>query len=120
GPAPDGGGGTAAVHLVERAGATALFCFNDRMALAAYHGLRAHGLRVPADVSVVGFDDQEFVASYADPPLTTVALPHYAMGEWAARALVDQLNGRAVPAETHLMPCELVRRASVGRPRAAR
>jgi DNA-binding LacI/PurR family transcriptional regulator len=122
-PAPDGttvpadGGGAAAVRLVERAGATALFCFNDRMAVAAYRGLRAHGLHVPADVSVIGFDDQEFVASFADPPLTTVALPHYAMGEWAARALVDRVNGRPVPAETHLMPCQLVRRASVGRPR---
>ena len=107
----------AAVGLVEHAGATALFCFNDRMAVAACRGLRGRGLAVPDDVSVVGFDDQEYVASYADPPLTTVALPHYAMGEWAARALVDRVHGRAVSSETHLMPCQLVRRASVGPPR---
>jgi LacI family transcriptional regulator len=106
----------AAGRLHERTGITGLFCFNDRMTIGAYRGLRGRGLAVPADVSVVGFDDQEFVAAYADPPLTTVALPHYAMGEWAARALVERITGGAVEPETHLMPCQLVRRASVEPP----
>ena len=110
------GSAVAAGRLHERTGITGLFCFNDRMTVGAYRGLRARGLGVPADVSVVGFDDQEFVAAYADPPLTTVALPHYAMGEWAASALVDRITGGSVPVGTHLMPCELVRRASVGPP----
>jgi LacI family transcriptional regulator len=106
----------AATHLHDRATVTALFCFNDRMAVGAYRGLRQRGLAVPAEVSVVGFDDQEFVAAYAEPPLTTVALPHYAMGEWAARTLVDLVNGHAVPLRVYLMPCKLVRRGSVGPP----
>jgi LacI family transcriptional regulator len=104
----------AAVQLFGGAGVTALFCFNDRVAVGACRGLRALGLAVPRDVSVVGFDDQQFVADHADPPLTTVALPHYAMGEWAARTLVDGVNGAAQVPATCLMPCELVRRASVG------
>ena len=110
------GGAAAAVQLLERTGLTGLFCFNDRMAVGAYRGLRQLGLAVPRDVSVVGFDDQEFVAAYAEPPLTTVALPHYAMGEWAALALIERINGEAGRSDTHLMPCELVRRASVGPP----
>jgi LacI family transcriptional regulator len=106
--------GAAAVHLVDAAGATGLFCFNDRVAVGAFRGLSRRGLTVPGDISVVGFDDQEFIADYADPPLTTVALPHYAMGEWAARTLVARMGGEPVLPETHLMPCDLVRRASVG------
>ena len=108
----------AAVRLHEDAGVTALFCFNDRVAIGAYHGLRRHGLAVPRDVSVVGFDDQEFVADYADPPLTTVALPHYAMGQWAAEELIERINGGTDQPRVCEMPCELVRRGSVGPPRA--
>lgn len=110
----------AAVDLYERTGVTGLFCFNDRVAIGAYRGLARRGLAVPDDVSVVGFDDQEFVADYADPPLTTVTLPHYAMGEWAARTLVEGINGEPTATRTVLMPCQLVRRASVGPPPPAR
>jgi LacI family transcriptional regulator len=108
----------AALELYD-AGATGLFCFNDRAAVGAYRGFSRRGLKVPTDVSVVGYDDQEFVADHADPPLTTVALPHYAMGDWAAETLVDLMNGEEVPTATHLMPCDLVRRASVGPPPGA-
>lgn len=105
----------AARQLVEEAGVTALFCFNDRVAVGAYRGLRHRGLRVPADVSVIGFDDHEFVADFADPPLTTVALPHYEMGEWAVSTLVDLINGTGGEPVLQAMPCRLVRRASVAR-----
>jgi LacI family transcriptional regulator len=110
----------AAPRLFERQPFTGLFCFNDRMAIGACRALGRRGLAVPRDVSVVGFDDQEFVAAYAEPPLTTIALPHYAMGEWAARALVERINGGTVAPGTRLMPCDLVRRSSVGPPRARR
>ena len=57
--------------------------------------------RVPADLSVVGYDDQEHMAAFLDPPLTTVALPHRAMGEAAARLLLDAISlGTAPPVET--------------------
>jgi LacI family transcriptional regulator len=76
---------------------------------------------------VVGFDDQELIADALMPGLTTVALPHYAMGEWAARTLLRIINGEAAAgpddgdassvAERHVvMPCPLVPRRSVGPP----
>jgi len=103
----------AARQLVEEAGVTALFCFNDRVAIGAYRGLRQLGLRVPGDVSVIGFDDHEYVADFADPPLTTVALPHYEMGAWAVSTLVDLINGGGGDPVRRAMPCRLVRRDSV-------
>jgi DNA-binding LacI/PurR family transcriptional regulator len=110
----------AARQLVEEAGVTALFCFNDRLAVGAYRGLRQRGLRVPSDVSVIGFDDHEFVADFADPPLTTVALPHYEMGEWAVSTLVDLINGEGGEPGIQPMPCRLVVRASVAPPQDQR
>jgi len=108
----------AALDLYDHAGATGLFCFNDRVAVGAVRGLHSRGLNVPADVSVVGYDDQEFVADHANPPLTTISLPHYAMGEWAARTLVALINDETVSTEPLLMACDLVRRDSVGPPKA--
>ena len=65
---------------------TAIFCANDLMALGALEALKHLGLRVPEDISVVGYDDQE-IARHTHPPLTTVVLPNYEMGQ----AAVDQL-----------------------------
>ena len=79
--------------------------------------LAEHGLVIPKDLSVVGFDDQRAVAESLWPGLTTAALPHFAMGEWAVSTLL-----KAVEKTEHdeaggvTLPCELVRRASVGPP----
>jgi LacI family transcriptional regulator len=54
---------------------TALFCFNDQVAMGAYRAVAECGLRIPDDLSVVGFDDQELIAAALSPGLTTVALP---------------------------------------------
>ena len=72
---------------------TALFCFNDRMAMGAYHAAAELGLRIPQDLSVVGFDNQELIADGLRPGLTTVALPHYEMGAWAVDALIARIEG---------------------------
>jgi LacI family transcriptional regulator len=95
---------------------TAIFCFNDRQAMGAYRVARHRGLAVPDDLSIVGFDDQEFIASELEPPLTTVQLPHEAMGKLAVRLLVGD-EGRADPGSPQLIrvPCRLVRRGSVAR-----
>jgi len=95
---------------------TAVFCFNDRMAMGAYRAVRERGLSVPGDVSVVGFDDQELIAAALSPGLTTVALPHYGMGEWAVETLLALVaaDGAAAADRHVLMPCPLVRRDSVG------
>jgi LacI family transcriptional regulator len=59
---------------------TAIFCCTDRMAMGAYDALNKLRLNVPNDVSVVGFDNQDVIAAFLNPPLSTMALPHYEMG----------------------------------------
>jgi len=102
---------------------TALFCFNDRMAMGAYRAAAELGLRIPADLSVIGFDNQEIIADGLYPGLTTVALPHYEMGQWAMRTLLRLIEspgrGRKASTGPHLMPCPLVRRDSIGPPPGA-
>lgn len=97
------------------------FCYNDRMAMGAYRAAAELGLSIPADLSVVGFDDQELIAAGLYPGLTTVALPHYGMGAWAAERLVGMVEGK-LPAdhkgpEPALLPCPAVIRESVAGPR---
>lgn len=91
---------------------SALFCANDLMAVGAIEAVREMGMDVPGQVSVVGYDDQD-IARYTQPPLTTVLLPNYEMGRWAAENLIAQVNG-GVPRRTALkMDCPLVARESV-------
>ena len=71
---------------------TAVFCYNDRLALGAMRAVREHGLRVPRDISIVGFDDL-FLSSYADPPLTTIRQPKHDMGCQATEILLELLAG---------------------------
>lgn len=92
---------------------TALFAFNDIAAIGAIWALREAGLRVPEDVSVVGFDDIPG-AAYANPGLTTVRQPLVRMGQIAAKTLVDQIEGRGeYQAEIAIEP-EFVVRKSTG------
>ncbi|WP_028922600.1 LacI family DNA-binding transcriptional regulator [Pseudonocardia acaciae] len=107
------GGYDAARSLLTGTPPTALLCANDRMAFGAYAALADAGLAVPADVSVVGFDDVP-MASYVRPTLTTVAVPTYELGRAAMRLLQDALDGSAAT-EPVLLPTRLVHRASCAR-----
>ena len=92
---------------------TAIFCGNDRMAIGCYEALKQLGLRIPQDVSVVGFDDED-LASHIMPKLTTLKFPRRQMGAWAAERAMAPNHNRA---ETHRivkLECELVERESVG------
>jgi LacI family transcriptional regulator len=113
------GGWRATSRLLDgRRPPTAVFCFNDRMAAGAYRAAAERGLAIPADLSVVGFDDQPSVAEALWPGLTTAALPHVAMGEWAVTTLLGALEtwpGGVTGAGVE-MQCDLVRRDSVGPP----
>ncbi len=92
---------------------SALICFNDRLALGAYQALADAGLEVPADVSVISFDDDVF-ASWIRPQLTTVALPHYELGRTAVELLLDQVTGSAPKKQRiHRVPMPLRERRSV-------
>lgn len=98
---------------------TALFCFNDRMAMGVYRAAAELGLSIPADLSVVGFDNQELICEGIHPELTTIALPHYEMGARAIAQLLGILepqDGAAAPVTQEILPCPLVRRASVASP----
>jgi DNA-binding LacI/PurR family transcriptional regulator len=103
-------GRAAVLELVARTEFTAAFIASDVVALGAIGGLREAGRRVPDDVSVVGFDDIP-LSAYFDPPLTTVRLPAFELGQAAGRTLLDQIAEREVPNRT-LLPTELITRAS--------
>lgn len=92
----------------------AIFCTNDRVAAGAVLAASALGLRVPDDVSIIGFDDQEELADTFVPALTTMALPHREMGEHAVDALLGLLGGRLQPPRRLLLEAPLITRASVG------
>ncbi len=77
---------------------TAIFAANDQMALGACLGLHRRGMRVPQDVSVVGFDDLA-TSRYALPPLTTVHHPAYELGQLAATAMLQLLRGEVPTVE---------------------
>ena len=97
---------------------TAVFCFSDQTAMGFYQVARHLGLDIPSDLSIAGFDNQEFVAEALDPGLTTVQLPHRDMGAWAVRRVVGRLDGSLGGAEREgfLMPCAPVLRHSIGPP----
>lgn len=92
---------------------TALFCFNDSMAMGAYDAIKEIGLSIPDDVAVVGFDNLEVIAAQLQPPLTTMELPHYAMGKWAVQYLLDNADNAPLAPIQQLIPCQLIERASV-------
>ena len=95
---------------------TALFCFNDEMAIGAMQGLTQAGCSVPHDLSVAGFDDIEF-AAYTTPPLTTIAQPADEMGKTAMELLYKRIKGEAETA-TVTLPTELKIRGTTAPPRS--
>jgi LacI family transcriptional regulator, galactose operon repressor len=106
------GGATAGEQLLEAdRGLTAIFAYNDLTAIGAIRAVRSHGLRVPDDVSVVGFDDID-LAAFADPPLTTVAQATASMGRWAVAELLNRLRGGSAATETVTLPVHLEIRSS--------
>jgi LacI family repressor for deo operon, udp, cdd, tsx, nupC, and nupG len=110
-------GATAMTRLIALAQPpTAVFCGNDEMAYGAIRALVKLGLSVPGDVSVVGFDDQN-LAEFYNPPLTTVSVPRHELGRRAAQELIDQLAGRDVAREV-VLPTRLVVRESTAPPPA--
>lgn len=107
------------IDQVLDAGATALICRHDSVALTMVHHARRRGLRIPTDLSVVAYDDD--VASMCDPPLTAISPPKAEIGRLAALMLVEQLRGRrdgAISATAHLeLEPALVVRESTAPPR---
>lgn len=94
---------------------TAVFCFNDEMAFGVIEVARRRSIRVPADLSVVGFDDIRF-SRHMDPPLTTIAQPMREIGEGTVRLLLDILSGKTIVPTSVTLPHTLIVRDSTARP----
>jgi DNA-binding LacI/PurR family transcriptional regulator len=111
-PTPNLGYPYAKQLLARKQPFTALFAYNDISAIGSISAFQEAGLRVPDDLSVVGFDDIQS-AAYINPPLTTVKQPLQKMGEIAARTLLDRIEGRMkyVP-EIAIEPELIVRRST--------
>lgn len=100
-----------ALSLEERP--TAVFCCNDDMAIGAMKAAAEEGLRIPSDVSIVGFDDIGF-SLYTNPPLTTVQRPIEQISRMGARKILELIEAPATGGELVLLDTRLVCRESVG------
>ncbi|TPV50122.1 substrate-binding domain-containing protein [Pseudarthrobacter phenanthrenivorans] len=111
------GGYAAAAEILDRYPEkdrpTALFCLNDRMAMGAYDAIKERGLAIPGDIAVIGFDNQELIAAYLRPKLTTVALPFEKMGALGVQTLAALTAGQPITAGQQLVDCPLLERSSV-------
>lgn len=105
--------GQAALPLLYGAGITAVFCYNDMLAVGVLLACRRLGIAVPAQLSVVGFDDIH-LAGYMVPALTTIHQPKVQLGQMATQVLLDLLQQR--PGQNHILLPTLVQRASTARP----
>lgn len=93
---------------------TAVFCFNDRVAMGAYEAIHTRNLRIPQDISVIGFDDDD-LAAHLQPPLSTMVLPHDEMARWAVARLLERGSAPLPPARVKI-DCEPVLRGSIAPP----
>jgi len=93
---------------------TAIFCQNDRMAIGCYEALKEQGLRIPGDMSGIGFADAD-ISRQLHPQLSTLVLPHRAMGAWTVRQLGQSAPTGAAPSPVTRLECPLVPRGSVER-----
>ena len=89
-----------------------MICATDRIAVGAVQAIQAHGLRVPEDIAVTGFNDSEFVIT-TNPQLTSARFPVHEMGFRAAEMLVQRIEGTLQPEQERLeIPIELIVRGS--------
>lgn len=95
---------------------TAIFLASDAMACGFMGEVQRHGLSVPVDVSIVGFDDIE-LTSHVAPPLTTIHQPRLAIGKVAAERLLKRIEGEPDIADDTIMPVELIIRKSTASPK---
>ncbi len=91
---------------------TAIFCSNDRMAVGAYEAIKENGLKIPDDISIIGYDDEE-VARHLTPQLSTLVLPHRDMGRWAVEKAFSGDSGQKSRFPLTKLECPYIQRASI-------
>jgi LacI family transcriptional regulator len=115
-PGPDAGARLTELVLASGQGVpTAFFAHNDSMAIGAVARLRAHGLRCPDDISVLGYNDAPFV-EYVDPPLSTIGIPGFQIGEAAAEVALALIEDPAAFVGSQTFPPTIVQRGSTAPP----
>lgn len=113
-PLSTGGGAAAAEQLLGNdTRPTAVFCANDEMALGAMHVFQRAGLKIPEDISVMGFDDTRY-AAIASPPLSTIAQPANEIGQRVAARMIAEIEGTASDGNRTLLEHRLIVRQSTG------
>ncbi|WP_214793850.1 MULTISPECIES: LacI family DNA-binding transcriptional regulator [unclassified Exiguobacterium] len=90
---------------------TAVFVAGDQMAIGAIEAVHEHGLRVPEDISIIGYDDIEMI-KYITPKLTTIRQDTDEIGEAAAELLIEQMTAKERRTERRVIPVRLIERAS--------
>ncbi|ODT82236.1 MAG: hypothetical protein ABS76_08235 [Pelagibacterium sp. SCN 64-44] len=114
------GGRETALSLMSRPNPpTAIFCFNDRMAMGCYEAARILGLSIPQDVSIMGFDDEDLAVNM-EPPLSTMVLPHDEMARWAVAELLDSYEDidQDERQQKLKIECEMIERNSIAPPKS--
>jgi DNA-binding LacI/PurR family transcriptional regulator len=109
-------GGRHAAAAVRASGATAVFCYNDLMAIGLMQELQLAGLSIPDDLSILGFDNI-FGSDFTTPPLSTIKSPLGQSGDTAVRRILADLDGTGHGAAQEALGTELVLRGSTGRPK---
>lgn len=102
--------------LTQQPCVTALFVANNLMTLGALDAIRERSLRIPDDISIIGFDDMPW-ANLLQPPLTAIAQPTYELGQRAAELLLERLKDRDKPVTHEKLETRLIRRGSTSQPR---
>lgn len=96
---------------------TGIFCIRDRVAAGLLQAAALAGVDVPHEMSIIGFDDEDYFAECLTPPLTTIALPHIEMGRAAMSALIDEIERpKSTVPDRAIFRCPLVERGTVARP----
>lgn len=109
-----------AEKVLQVPGVSAVFAFNDLMAYGVMRGLKAHGVRIPEDISLVGFDDIEF-SSMLETPLTTVCQPTKEIGRLAAQRLLKEIEKKSLGPSHHIiLEPSLIIRSSTSPPISGR
>lgn len=103
-----------AIPVIE-SNVTAVFCYNDRIALGLIAGLREHGIAVPNQISIASFDDID-ESQYASPTLTTVRQPQFQLGQQAVELLFELMEDNEQVVQDRILTCELIVRESTHAP----
>ena len=91
---------------------SALFCFNDNMALAAISSFQLNGVNVPEDISIIGYDNIDF-AAFSSPPLTSIHQPKFQLGVEAAQLLLERIHNKSIEKQVLELKPKLIQRNSV-------